>query len=59
MEYYFTIWKDGILTHLFTDLEVAFKKAKEGGYSLIRLRVTEEGGVHYMSIYEPVKRGLL
>lgn len=59
MDYYFSLWKEGVLTHLFTDLEVAFKKAKEEGYYLIRLRVTEEGAVHYMCIYEPVKRGPL
>ena len=53
MDYYFTLWKDGKLTHLFTDLEVAFKKAKEGGYHLVRIRVTEEGVVHLFTVYQP------
>jgi hypothetical protein len=51
MEYYFTLWKDGKLTHLFMDLDVAFKKAKEEGYQIIRFRVEENGTVHQMSIY--------
>lgn len=51
MEYYFTLWKDGKLTHLFIDLDLAFKKAKEEDYQIIRLRVEENGTVHQMSIY--------
>ena len=53
MDYYFSLWKEGVLTHLFTDLEVAFKKAKEEGYYLIRLRVTDEGVVHLFTVYTP------
>lgn len=56
MEYYFTLWKDGTLMYLFMDLEVAFKKAKEEGYRVIRLRVEENGTVHHFCIYEPVKQ---
>jgi len=56
MDYYFTLWKDGKLTHLFIDLEPAFKKAKEEGYHLIRLRVEENGAVHQFTVYDPVKQ---
>jgi hypothetical protein len=53
MEYYFSLWKNGELTHMYAELDVAFKKAKEGGYHLVRIRVTEEGVVHLFTVYQP------